>query len=94
MPLLWSEYNRHRFFLNIQLLQPVDFSSPVQNMADLQSKDNKDNDNTVDVLQHVPTEGGDLDAAYFAEVDDGYLRSSWTTKFYRGVLFQMILFGA
>ena len=39
-------------------------------MADLQSKDNKDNDNTVDVLQHVPTEGGDLDAAYFAEVDD------------------------
>ena len=63
-------------------------------MADLQSKDNKDNDNTVDVLQHVPTEGGDLDAAYSAEVDDVYLRSSWTTKFYRGVLFQMILFGA
>ena len=63
-------------------------------MADIHSKDNKDSSNAVDVVQHVTTHAGDLDAAYFAEVDDGYLRSSWTTKFYRGVLFQMILFGA
>ncbi|PVH78498.1 major facilitator superfamily transporter [Cadophora sp. DSE1049] len=63
-------------------------------MADLQSKDNKDSKNAVDVVQNVPTHSGDLDAAYFAEIDDGYLRSSWTAKFYRGVLFQMILFGA
>jgi hypothetical protein len=27
-------------------------------------------------------------------LDDGYLHASKTTKFYRGVLFQMILFGA
>jgi hypothetical protein len=28
------------------------------------------------------------------EIDHGYLAASKTTKFYRGVLFQMILFGA
>ncbi|RDW64799.1 hypothetical protein BP6252_10450 [Coleophoma cylindrospora] len=28
-----------------------------------------------------------------SQIDEAYLRSSWSTKFYRGVLFQMILFG-
>ncbi|RDW68475.1 hypothetical protein BP5796_09132 [Coleophoma crateriformis] len=28
-----------------------------------------------------------------SQIDEAYLRSSWFTKFYRGVLFQMILFG-
>lgn len=27
------------------------------------------------------------------EIDEAYLRASKTTKFYRGVLFQMIMFG-
>jgi hypothetical protein len=27
-------------------------------------------------------------------IDEAYLTASWFTKFYRGVLFQMILFGA
>lgn len=63
-------------------------------MADLQSTDKKDIKDPVNNVQDIPVENGDVDAAYFAEIDDAYLRSSWTTKFYRGVLFQMILFGA
>lgn len=63
-------------------------------MADIQPRDSKDAKTPVDVVQDVPVEDGDADAAYFAEVDNAYLSASKTTKFYRGVLFQMILFGA
>ncbi|KAH6671961.1 membrane protein [Halenospora varia] len=34
------------------------------------------------------------DGEYFAEIDQAYLTSTWFPKFFRSVLFQMILFGA
>lgn len=33
------------------------------------------------------------DGDYFAEIDEAYLHTSPFTKFYRGTLLQMILFG-
>lgn len=59
-------------------------------MADVQARDSK----VPAEAQDVHISGDDIDGGYFAEIDEGYLRSSWSTRFYRGVLFQMILFGA
>ncbi len=59
-------------------------------MADVQAKDNK----VFPEAQNVNTATDDVDGGYFGEIDDGYLQLSWSTRFYRGVLFQMILFGA
>lgn len=36
----------------------------------------------------------DLGSGQSIEIDEAYLRASKTTKFWRSVLFQMILFGA
>lgn len=47
---------------------------------------------TVVGLQHVPVDNGESSA--HMEVDHEYLNAPKKTKFYRGVLFQMILFGA
>lgn len=60
-------------------------------MATPQKKDDNRVADTEDVAagtSHV-YDGGHVD-----EVDDGYVRATKFTKFYRGVLFQMILFGA
>ncbi|KZL80102.1 major facilitator superfamily transporter [Colletotrichum incanum] len=60
-------------------------------MATLQTKDDNKVPDTTDIAagsSHVYDEGP------IDEVDDAYLRAPKFTKFYRGVLFQMILFGA
>jgi hypothetical protein len=47
------------------------------------------------VVQEVDTETTYGEAeAQDGEIDYAYLNSSWSTKTYRGTLFQMILFGA
>ena len=53
----------------------------------------KDDNKTVDenALGHT-TSYNDVEVLP-EEIDDAYLRASKTTKFYSGVLFQMILFG-
>ncbi|EFQ30384.1 major facilitator superfamily transporter [Colletotrichum graminicola] len=55
------------------------------------SKDTKRISSTSDVAAGTSNvyDGGPIE-----EIDDGYLRASGFTRFYRGVLFQMILFGA
>ncbi|OWP00206.1 membrane protein [Marssonina coronariae] len=59
-------------------------------MADLRSRDDKD----PAAVQEAARADHNAEGEYFAPIDEAYLRSSWPTRFYRGVLLQMILFGA
>ena len=64
----------------------------LSNMGTLRSNNDK---KVSPVVQDVPdTTSIDHGEQTTNAIDDAYLASSWLTKFYRGVLFQMILFGA
>jgi hypothetical protein len=45
-------------------------------------------------VQDEPIPNDTINKGETIEVDDAYLSSSWFPKFFRGVLCQMILFGA
>lgn len=63
---------------------------PSFTMADLQSKCDPKGAAAAqdfDVADYITEE------EQSTQIDDAYLRSSWFPRFYRGVLFQMILFG-
>ena len=55
--------------------------------------DSKDNDDAVVGLQEIPFEATET-GGYAADIDQEYLTAPKRTKFFRGVLFQMVLFGA
>ncbi|KAH8660302.1 membrane protein [Xylariales sp. PMI_506] len=63
-------------------------------MASLQTKDDKTaiGSELAAVPSNLNTSGENMDQSM--EIDEAYLRSSRFTKIFRGVLFQMILFGA
>ena len=57
------------------------------------SKSQEDKNIAVEAY-NVPNTNSAHKSEPVAEVDEAYMSASWFTKFYRGVLFQMILFGA
>lgn len=65
-------------------------AAPPQTHFDTKA-DDKDADAVVG-LQDVPFETAETGVP--ADIDQEYLNASWKTRFWRGVLLQMILFGA
>jgi hypothetical protein len=55
--------------------------------------DSKDHDDTVVGLQEIPFDAAET-AGPARDIDHEYLSAPKHIKFYRGVLFQMVLFGA
>ena len=58
------------------------------------SSESKDDGKVAVGVQTAPPIGDTVLEYEYTEIDESYLSLSWFPKLYRGVLFQMILFGA